>query len=80
MNYLINLLKTIYFVMNDIKKSINNLLKEQIKNLELLNSLTDIYTESKDFQNLYEQERNLLFRLKAAQKEYLNTIDKYIKY
>lgn len=80
MNYLINLLKTIYFVMSDIKKSINNLLKEQIKNLELLNSLTDIYTESKDFQNLYEQERNLLFRLKAAQKEYLNTIDKYIKY
>ena len=66
--------------MSDIKKSINNLLKEQIKNLELLNSLTDIYTESKDFQNLYEQERNLLFRLKAAQKEYLNTIDKYIKY
>lgn len=80
MNYLINLLKTIYFVMSDIKKSINNLLKEQIKNLELLNSLTDIYIESKDFQNLYEQERNLLFRLKAAQKEYLNTIDKYIKY
>ena len=80
MNYLTNLLKTIYFVMSDIKKSINNLLKEQIKNLELLNSLTDIYTESKDFQNLYEQERNLLFRLKAAQNEYLKTIDKYIKY
>ena len=67
-------------MMNSLKKSLNSLIKEQIKALELLDSITEIYTDSKDFQNLSAQERELILRLKTNQKEYLNNINKYIKY
>lgn len=66
--------------MNSLKKSLNNLINEQVKNLELLDSIMEVYTNSKEFQNLDVQERDLIFRLKTNQKEYLNNINKYIKY
>lgn len=66
--------------MNTLKKSLNKLINDQIKNLEILDSITEVYTNSKDFQNLNVQERDLLLRIKANQKEYLNNINKYIKY
>jgi hypothetical protein len=66
--------------MNSLKKSLNNLINEQIKNLELLDSIMEVYTSSKEFQNLNAQERDLIFKLKTNQKEYLNNINKYIKY
>jgi len=67
-------------MMKSLKKSLNTLISEQIKNLELLDSIFEIYTNSKEFQNLSAQERELLLRLKTNQKEYLNNINKYIKY
>ena len=67
-------------MMKSLKKSLNTLINEQIKNLELLDSIFEIYTNSKEFQNLSTQERELLLRLKTNQKEYLNNINKYIKY
>lgn len=67
-------------MMKSLKKSLNSLINEQIKNLELLDSIFEIYTNSKEFQNLSAQERELLLRLKTNQKEYLNNINKYIKY
>jgi len=67
-------------MMNSLKKSLNSLIKEQVKVLELLDSITEIYTSSKEFQNLSAQERELILRLKTNQKEYLNNINKYIKY
>ena len=66
--------------MKSLKGSLMTLIKEQVKNLEVLDSIIEVYTNSKEFQNLNEQERDLLFRLKANQKEYLNNINKYIKY
>lgn len=67
-------------MMTSLRKSLNSLIKEQIKNLELLDSITEVYINSKEFTNLNVQERDVIFKLKAAQKEYLNTINKYIKY
>lgn len=66
--------------MKTLKDSLNTLISEQIKKLEVLDSITEVYTNSKEFQNLNPQERDLIFRLKANQKEYLNNINKYIKY
>lgn len=66
--------------MKTLKDSLNTLISEQIKKLEILDSITEVYTNSKEFQNLNPQERDLIFRLKANQKEYLNNINKYIKY
>lgn len=66
--------------MNSLKKSLNNLIKEQVRNLELLDSITEVYTNSSEFKNLNEQEREVILRLKTNQKEYLNNINKYLKY
>lgn len=66
--------------MNSLKKSLNSLIKDQIKNLELLDGIFEIYTSSKEFQNLSSQEKDVILRLKTNQKEYLNNINKYIKY
>lgn len=66
--------------MNSLRKSLNNLIKEQVRNLELLDSITEVYTNSSEFKNLNEQEREVILRLKTNQKEYLNNINKYLKY
>lgn len=66
--------------MNTLKNSLNKLINDQVKNLEILDSIIEVYTNSKDFQNLNVQERDLLLRIKTNQKEYLNNINKYIKY
>jgi hypothetical protein len=66
--------------MTSLKKSLGALIEEQVKRLELLDGITEIYINSKEFQNLNPKERELVYKLKATQKELLNTIDKYIKY
>ncbi len=67
-------------MMTSLKKSLGALIEEQVKRLELLDGITEIYINSKEFQNLNPKERELVYKLKATQKELLNTIDKYIKY
>jgi len=68
-------------MMKTLKKTIlNNLINEQITKLEVLDSITEMYMKSKEFQDLSPKERELVMRLNTNQKEYLNNIDAYIKY
>ncbi len=63
-----------------LKKSITNIIKDQIKNLEVVDSLLDIYISSKEFKELNIEQREMILNMKRAQSEHLNTINKYLKY
>ena len=69
------------FMEKQLKKSLlNKLLDGQIKTLEILDGCLEIYIDSKEFRDLSEEEKEAVYKLKVSQKEYINSINKYIKY
>lgn len=67
--------------MTSLKKSLNNLLETQIKDIELLKDVITIYSNSKEFYNYSsKEEQDLVLKLKELQEEYTSTINKLLKY